>query len=329
MKRISVLLFSSALLLSSCHTLTKTARITEVGNSLQSATVVDLTPATDQRITHTIEPGKDIRRGGMANIRQAVEAEALTKYGNADVLLEPQYVVSKRWTLFGPKVTSISVSGRPAYYTNFRALDDSVWCNPVFRGVNMHQRALPLASKKTPVKKNVDDYIPVYRTRGWTMYLTPFVGYGTFECDHADADGTAFAAFLSLGYQLNPYLYFGVGTGVNGMDGEFNDWWGGHTDLRGTYIPLFANARVNFSKKRNTLFVDGKIGGSIAGDTGAVGNGDGFFWTMSLGYSFGNFDIAFQGVSHWRDYEYYIDYWESDLDPIHFFQMGVSIGFRF
>lgn len=347
MKRISILLLSSALLLSSCHTLTKTARTADVGTSLQSATVVDLVPATEQRITHTIEPTKDILRGGMDNVRQAVIHEALVEKGNnADVLLEPQYVVSKKKTLFGSKITSITVSGRPAYYTNFRVLDDSVWCNPVFRGVNMHQCSLPLVGMKSPIqkKKSNDSYTPAYRTKGFAMYLTPFIGYGEFNCEHYNASGTAFAAFLSLGYQLNPYLYFGVGAGVNGMGTTYNDYYSHlrHTDLRGTYMPLFANARINFSKKRNTLFVDGKLIYSLVGDTRAVGAGNGLFdqvgGSFALGYSFGNIDVAFQYILWGNDYcEYEVRHyhyggyysWSSDNEEIDFSQYGISIGFRF
>lgn len=332
MKRISILLFSSALLLSSCNTMIRTARTAEVGASLQSATVVDLTPATEHRITHTLEPSKAIRRGGMTNIRQAVESEALTKYGNADVLLEPQYVVSKRWTLFGPKVTSITVSGRPAYYTNFRALDDSVWCNPVFRGVNTHQRSLPLSARKNFSKKISNSYESAYRSKGFAMYLSPFVGSGVFECEHQDSYGTSAAGFVSLGYQLNPHIFLGVGIGVNGMGGEYEEFHGG---LEGTYYPLFANARFNLSKKKNTLFFDVKYGFGMSGDTGVVGEGP--FAGLSVGYSFGRIDIAYQYIIHSHDtslsHSYYNRYdgyrteWYDET--VDFMQNGISIGFRF
>ena len=135
MKKSFGLLALFAILLSSCQTITKTASTANIGASLQSATIAEL-EVDDQRITHTLVPSKEIQRGGLNNIKQAVEYDALNKYGNADILLEPQYVISKKQTLFGSKITSISVSGRPARYKNFRSLDDSVWCNPVFRGVS-------------------------------------------------------------------------------------------------------------------------------------------------------------------------------------------------
>ena len=89
MKRISILLMGATLLLSSCNTIDKTARTAETLENLRSATVVDIIPATEARITHTLRPDATLLRGGEANVRQAAEHEALVKYGNADILLEP------------------------------------------------------------------------------------------------------------------------------------------------------------------------------------------------------------------------------------------------
>jgi len=88
-----------------------------------------------QRISYTMTPSKAVRRGGLANVKQAAENEALEKKGgNADLLVEPEYVVEKTNYFFFKKIKSITVSGRPAKYKNFHSLNDSVWCNPVFRG---------------------------------------------------------------------------------------------------------------------------------------------------------------------------------------------------
>jgi hypothetical protein len=50
-------------------------------------------------------------------------------------LVEPQFVMSKRKGMFGTKIKSVTVTGRPAKYKNFRSLNDSVWTDPIFRGV--------------------------------------------------------------------------------------------------------------------------------------------------------------------------------------------------
>lgn len=125
-----VILFAAT----SCTTITKTATTANVPSSLLSSTVADL-EVGPQRVSVTInDVPKSIRRGGMANVKRAAEAAALEKY-KADVLVEAEYVIEQENRfIFGKKVKSITVSGRPATYKNFRSLNDSVWCNPVFRG---------------------------------------------------------------------------------------------------------------------------------------------------------------------------------------------------
>lgn len=118
--------------LASCTTITKTASDVDVPSSLYSTTVADLNVSAD-RVTYTMTPGKEIQRAGLANVKKAVESQALTMNGNADVLVEPEYIIKQKRGLFRRTITSITVTGRPAKYTNFHSLNDSVWCNPVFR----------------------------------------------------------------------------------------------------------------------------------------------------------------------------------------------------
>lgn len=134
MKKVFLLL-SVAMSIASCTTTTKTSATAEMPTSLYSATVASLKVAPE-RITYTMKPNKAIRRGGLSNVKRAVENEALTQNGNADVLVEPQYIISKRRGLFSSKVTSITVTGRPAKYVDFHSLNDSVWCDPIFRANN-------------------------------------------------------------------------------------------------------------------------------------------------------------------------------------------------
>ena len=136
MKKI-FLVAAAVFTLASCTTTTKTARTESVPYSMYNATVADLQVAP-ARITYTMRPSKQINKGGIGNVKQAVIQEALTANGNADLLLEPQFVISHKKGPFGwliNKVTSITVTGRPAAYTNFRSMDDDVWTDPVFRGV--------------------------------------------------------------------------------------------------------------------------------------------------------------------------------------------------
>lgn len=133
MKKIllSVLAIAS---MASCTTVLETARTESAPSQLLSATVADLEVGKD-RITYPMTVTKDIRRGGLSNIYHAAEAKALREVGgNADLLVEPEYTTEKKWTfLSGTKIVKVTVSGRPAKFTNFHSLNDSVWCNPLFR----------------------------------------------------------------------------------------------------------------------------------------------------------------------------------------------------
>jgi len=122
----------AALMAASCTTTTKTARTESVPYSMYNATVADLDVAS-ARISYTMKTTPAIRRGGPANCKKAAIQEALAANGNADLLLEPQFVLNHYRGLFGSKIVSVTVTGRPATYKNFRSMDDKVWTDPVFR----------------------------------------------------------------------------------------------------------------------------------------------------------------------------------------------------
>ena len=133
MKKVFILL-GVTLLAASCTTTIKTAKTVEPTTQLLNATVADL-EVSSERITYTMVPNRALRRGGEGNLKQAAEQAALAKVG-ADVLVSAEYSISKKSRcIFGSKISSITVTGRPAKYTNFRSLNDSVWCNPTFRGL--------------------------------------------------------------------------------------------------------------------------------------------------------------------------------------------------
>lgn len=119
----------AALCLASCTTTNKTARTEVMPYSMYNASVADL-DVSPERVVYTMIPSKALNRAGEANCKRAAVQECLSKNGNADLLVEPMFVVSVN----GKKVTSVTVSGRPAKYKNFRSLPDGVWTDPVFRG---------------------------------------------------------------------------------------------------------------------------------------------------------------------------------------------------
>ena len=107
MKKLFFLL-GAAISLASCTTITKTATTADTPAAFYSATVADLEVAKE-RITYTMTPSADIQRGGLENVKRAAENEALLKNGNADVLVDAEYVISmtNNW-IFGKKVNSIT-----------------------------------------------------------------------------------------------------------------------------------------------------------------------------------------------------------------------------
>ena len=118
MKRIILLcMAATALLLSSCTTIRKTAATADVHTGVyQYPTVADLEvlPKVEQTVTWNFvpfnwgQPSLSVRRGNLM-------AETL-KAAGADVLLEPQFVYTKR--SFGER--TLTVTGFPAKFKDFR-----------------------------------------------------------------------------------------------------------------------------------------------------------------------------------------------------------------
>ena len=133
MKKI-ILFCGVAMALASCTTIKQTATTANVPSQLLTATVADL-EVSPQRVSTEYFSTAEVRRGGVSNVLHAAEQKLLAeKAPGYDLLVEPEYTTERvNYFIFGSKVTKVKVSGRPAKYKNFRSLNDSVWCNPVFR----------------------------------------------------------------------------------------------------------------------------------------------------------------------------------------------------
>ena len=297
-----------AFLLSSCITTTKTARTAATGSDIKSVTVADLNVA-DRRVTYTLRPSKEIQRAGLSNIKQAAIQEALNQNGNADVMLEPEFVIEQERTLLGKRVNAITVSGRPAYYANFRKLDDAVWATPGFYGKDGAAHAVgskggrnygflnlfgsflgKFADRSQRVGSRSSANGAGLRKTGFAAYVNLSGGYEYTRQkaygSHHTTDGAEFAGVLgTVGMQATPNWFFGVGSGY--MYG-----W----DFRRQTVPVFADARYYLSPARNALFVDFKLGGSI--EVGGDDMNGGVYAAPSVGYSFGAFEMAVQYSFH-------------------------------
>lgn len=325
---ISFMALSAVMLLSSCITITKTARTAETSSSIQNATVADL-QVTEKRITYTMTPSKEIQRAGLNNVKQAALQEALTQNGNADLMVEPEFVISmKNKFIFGKEVTSITVTGRPAYYKNFRTLNDSVWATPGFYGqpnvVYVNSASAKrgglagLADKLSGKNKPVYDGTGYYRS-GFGGKFEAIGGIQKGEVakggsGKTDTDGYA-GGLLTLGYNITGNWFVGAGTGFYWDFGDIDEG----------FIPIFGDVRFNFSSRsRSTWFVDAKIGGAVySRDKRNNNTKPGVYAMASAGYSFGGLDLALQwgtqsyGPKHGSD-------WRVDIS--HF---GLSLGFTF
>ena len=311
MKKSLGLLILTTVLLTSCQTVIKTSRTACVGQQLKNVTVVDL-EASDKRVTYTLKPDKEVRRGGLENVKQAAEADILEEH-NADVLLEPRYVVSKKRTLFGKKITSVTVSGRPAYYKNYRSLSDSVWSSPVFRGVKAKNHTNGTAKRSVA-------HSSFFRKRGFEGYVSLAPSYSWYETPNNRLynefdELNAFSNLLAnYGYRFNSHFFAGIGTGL--MRGDYD---GGYDYS----FPIYLDARVDFFKTKNTLFAE-----FMAGTYFCYGYGEteGLFFGFSLGYSIGRVDVAIRYLRQ-QEYPFENDYDENYEECLQ--SIGLSLGYRF
>lgn len=109
------------LALSSCTTMKKTATSIDVANSISTNTTADL-DVSDKRISYTLRPTKQERKGGTDNIRNTAVAAALKSNGGGDVLVAPEFETKISRNLFGTrKIKEITVTGYPAKYKNFQS----------------------------------------------------------------------------------------------------------------------------------------------------------------------------------------------------------------
>lgn len=111
-----------ALAISSCTTSYKTATVNAISGQVYSAATADL-QVSGTKITYTYNTTAAVRRGGLSNIKATAISEALKVNGGGDVLLECQEAIIKKKGLFITKIESITVSGYPAVYTNFKTVD--------------------------------------------------------------------------------------------------------------------------------------------------------------------------------------------------------------
>ena len=328
-------LAAATLLLSSCAAEHRTSSTVRTQADTRAASVASL--RVGERVTAEMEVPKSIRKGGWDNVRQAVEAKALEKAGNADVLLNPAYVVEKHRR----KITKVAVSGRPAYYTDFHRLPDSVWTNPVFRAgfenaVNApklatgteaiqalaKQSAKPREQKSTKKVVSAEKELPFrkrVRRTGFSFKVDEGVGLTLNKAIEPMASWTVTdhesdvlsSVSLGLGGQFTPRFYAGVGASFVGIpDAEYY------------MAPVYAEARYYFMKRNMSPFLNFRFGTSVPKNK--CNKEIRPYVAGAVGYSVGRFDI---GVMY--QFEKFKDKYESYPSIYKYHQFSLNLGFHF
>ena len=109
--------------MTSCSTVYRTASVRDVTAPVAAAAFADL-EVSSEKITYSLMPTREVRKGGLENCVNAAISEALRANGGGDVLLETQRAVVQRTGLFSRKVKMVTVTGYPAVYKNFRKADE-------------------------------------------------------------------------------------------------------------------------------------------------------------------------------------------------------------
>lgn len=123
MKKLFISVIAVVLTATSCTTSYKSATTCSVKAPVVSSVTADL-EVSDKKIVYSYVPSGSVRRGGFQNCLNTAVREALSANGNGDVLVETQSAVVERKGLFGGrKIKSVTVTGYPAVYKNFKSVD--------------------------------------------------------------------------------------------------------------------------------------------------------------------------------------------------------------
>ena len=116
MNRIMILAAGVGLALSSCSTIQHTSQTAGVDTNVYNLTVADMNVAKQKQTMTTEWKWNPLSTVSLKAQKETATAELL-KEANADVLVEPQYIVKRRGLFRGG---SLTVTGYPATYSNFR-----------------------------------------------------------------------------------------------------------------------------------------------------------------------------------------------------------------
>ena len=129
MKKLMILtlLLGVLMSMSSCAVKRMTSSEKDIEKAMISIAFADL-DVDNYKISYTYVPSKDVRRGGLSNCINVAIREALKKKGDdADILVETQEATVIRYGIFKNKIKSVTVTGYPARYKNFRSASEDTY----------------------------------------------------------------------------------------------------------------------------------------------------------------------------------------------------------
>ena len=108
-------------LFASCSVHRATVKTSEVKHPTIESTTMASLDISKKRISYTYTPTKvDAKNLSSKRLMQNAIFKALEANGNADVLVEVNSMITVRKGMFGSRVKTITISGYPAYYVDFR-----------------------------------------------------------------------------------------------------------------------------------------------------------------------------------------------------------------
>lgn len=225
MKKSIIALCITVLGLSSCTTVKYTTTIDTVDSQVHNLTVADLN-VKEEKVTHSYSwEWNPLSTVSLEERKKSAAAELLIEQG-ADVLVEPQYVVTKHGLFSGG---TIMVSGYPATYSNFHTMTNEEAKNIATLDGKMAPTSVitrPLFSdtKTTKIKTPKQKKPKInYEEKFSKKFVNIILGGGSGE--YSDGGDFSFVGGVMYGQYWRNWGYYTKLTLSTFEDCEFGEEW--------------------------------------------------------------------------------------------------------
>lgn len=254
----------AAMALTSCSTISNTAYTQGVDTKISNMTVADL-KVDSVRASRTVNWNWSLfGSGSISDKKKNAEGELLIEK-DADVLVEPQYVVTKRGIFRGG---SLTVTGYPATYYNFRPMTQAD-AEMIATANGNYTPGVPVVVESTAA------FSPVHK-KGRNSGASLFASH----------EEPSYGMFIDVvgGPTIDTNAYFDVGMNLGLMFGQYWSSWGYY--MKGSVITANYNAGDDESKTTGT-FTFGAIKTLSKHNNMFLGIGVGGYLTKSEDYNYG------------------------------------------